>query len=616
MTPMKKICLIASLVLAGVCASGKTTKTFTVEEGGSGPYKAEIVEDNELPGYTIVKPVNLDVAVSVEGKLPVMLFGNGGCMRNSWAFHNFLTHIASHGYVVVTNGLWSSEPPRMGPPPGEQRPPQRQEQSREEMLEQMKKAEAGNAADARDYLRVLDWLEKQDTDEKSEYFGKVDVYRTVASGQSCGGLQALILGTSGDPRIKTTMPLNSGGTSPGDGLAGMISKDDLVKLNGPVCYLIGGKTDIAYLNAADDYSRIKHVPVVVANVDAGHGGTYSQPHGGSFSDMALLWLDWQLKGKNENEYIFRYAQVPTYLEGWTMVSKNFDEEIIIPIGNDRPAENTEEVSRNEYGEVTGYRKVNDPTVTVRLPKPEDADGSAVVIFPGGALVSLTWEAEFERIADWLNARGVAAVGVKYRLKSSFDMMPPMPAPADGGEKKPAGLRAQIFDFVNLRNANTSPGGADFRDPAADIAAEDALNTMRLINENAGKWNIDPKKTGWMGFSAGGGVALAAMMSATDDLMPAFICSVYGPSLIDITVPENAPKLYVAVNADHMNVAAGCMALFMEWQKAGAESEIHVYNQNSGGVFATRPGEVAPKRTPEGYWLYAFYNWMVANGFSK
>ena len=603
---MKRLCLFIATMSVAFTSYAKTINSFTVENGGSGPYKAEMIEDSEVPGYTIVKPVDMETAAAVEGKLPVVLFGNGGCMRNSWAFNNFLVHIASHGYVVITNGVWSSEPPRMPDAPAGPR----QEQTREEMLEQFKKAEEGNTADAKDYLRVLDWLEKKAADKKSEYFKKVDVNRTAASGQSCGGLQALILGTSGDSRIKTTMPLNSGTTSPGDGLSGMISKADLAKLSKPVCYLIGGETDIAYPNAADDFSRISHVPVVVANVNVGHSGTYMEQHGGSFSDMALLWLDLQLKGKEENELIFRYAQVPTYLEGWTMTSRNFDEPVVLPLCEERPQENTEEVSYNVFGEVVNYRKVNDPTMTVRLPKPEMADGSAVVVFPGGALVSLTWDGEFEKIADWFNARGVAVIGVKYRLKSSFG---PMPAPAAGSENSFISLKAEIFDFVNLRNANTSPGGADFRDPAADIAAEDALNAMRIVKENAAKWNIDPNKIGWMGFSAGGGVALAAMMTASDNLMPAYICSVYGPSLIDITVPENAPKLYVAVNADHMNVAAGCMALFMEWKKAGVDSEIHVYGQNSGGLFGGRPTD-AKKHTPEGYWLETFYSWKTSNGF--
>lgn len=602
----RTIILVTFLLVAGI-TEAKTINSLKIEDGGSGPYKAEIIEDNKLQGYSIIRPADLEVAVATEGKLPVILFGNGGCARNSWPFHKFLTHIASHGYVILTNGVWSERFPEPADDSSSIG------QTREEMLEMFKKAEAGNSADARDFLRALDWLESEASRKKSEYYGMVDTDRTAAMGQSCGGLQALILGTSGDPRIKTTIPLNSGITSPGDGLSGMVSKGDLSKLKNPICYLIGGKSDIAYPNATDDYRRITNVPAVIANLNVGHGGTFNENHGGSFAEMALLWLDWQLKGKEENGLIFRYSQVPAYMEGWTMTSKNLTDRIVMSVYNEHPETNTEVATENEFGEVMNYQKVNDPSITVCLPEAEKADGSAVVIFPGGALVSLTWDSEFKIIADWLNARGVAAIGVKYRLRTSFGPMGRRPA---GAENKFTAMKAEIFDFVDLEKANTNPAGADVHDPATDLAADDALNAMDIIIANADKWNIDPERIGWMGFSAGGGVALAALMKASESRMPAFFCSVYGPSLVDITVPENAPKLYVAVHADHPNVAAGCMALFMEWKKAGIDSEIHVYGKNTGGFYGGRHVPAYQKHTSEGYWLESFYSWMTGNGFTR
>jgi len=46
----------------------------------------------------------------------------------------------------------------------------------------------------------------------------------------------------------------------------------------------------------DDFKRINHIPVFVANMDVGHGGTYAKPHGGEFAKVATSWLLWQLKG--------------------------------------------------------------------------------------------------------------------------------------------------------------------------------------------------------------------------------------------------------------------------------------------------------------------------------
>lgn len=58
----------------------------------------------------------------------------------------------------------------------------------------------------------------------------------------------------------------------------------------------GGEKDIAYPNAMDDFAKIDSVPVAIANLDVGHGGTYSQPNGGEFGRVAAAWLKWQING--------------------------------------------------------------------------------------------------------------------------------------------------------------------------------------------------------------------------------------------------------------------------------------------------------------------------------
>jgi hypothetical protein len=68
-------------------------------------------------------------------------------------------------------------------------------------------------------------------------------------------------------------------------------------VRGPVLYVIGGETDTAFGNAKDDFSRIGHVPVVLANLQGvGHGGTYWEPNGGKAGTVVAAWLDWQLRG--------------------------------------------------------------------------------------------------------------------------------------------------------------------------------------------------------------------------------------------------------------------------------------------------------------------------------
>lgn len=94
-----------------------------------------------------------------------------------------------------------------------------------------------------------------------------------------------------------------------------------------------------------------------------------------------------------------------------------------------------------------------------------------------------------------------------------------------------------------------------------------------------------------------------------------MCSVYGPSLIDVDVPADAPKLYIAVKADHMNVAAGCLALFLEWKKAGVDAELHVYGDGTGSLWGNGAKPTEGKPTEEGHWLETFYSWLCANCYT-
>ena len=101
------------------------------------------------------------------------------------------------------------------------------------------------------------------------------------------------------------------------------STKSLKNLHGPILYLVGGTTDVAWQNAQMDYKAIKKVPVVLAdNTRSGHGGTYEQPNGGDNARMVRAWLDWQLKGLTENKTVFIDGNLKDY-QDWTIRHKNF-----------------------------------------------------------------------------------------------------------------------------------------------------------------------------------------------------------------------------------------------------------------------------------------------------
>ena len=592
---MNKILITLVMVMAGwMNIQAQTRNSVVMDGGGSGPYKAVMTDDESLPGFTIYRPGDIQSASKVEGALPVVLFGNGGCYRSSQPYAKFLTEIASHGYVLMAVGEWRIE--------------HDPDEAKVWELDDEKSTLKTN--DAKSLVNTaLNWLEKENQRAGSEFYQTVNTHNVAAMGYSCGGIQALIMGTLGDKRIKTVVGMNTGAFIDGGPLNGMITKDDLQKLTTPIIYMLGGEKDDAAPNGRDDFKRINHVPVVLATYPSvGHTATYQDHQGGAFGQMARTWLDYQLKGKKQYENLFRYSDKGNDFEGWEITQKGFDKMQTMRLYNEIMPDN-EVVKTNDIGEVVNYEKVTDPTLTISLPDADKANGTAVIICPGGALISLSWQSEFQDIARWLNARGIAAIGLKYRLRNGFPDM----SKVDTTKGMPR--RITVTEFAEIKNANANPSVLKGGDPEIDNALNDALKAMEIVKVHAKEWGIDESKIGFMGYSAGGGVAVNATVKASPELMPAFLCSLYGPALDDVVVPKNAPKLFIGVHADHPSVAAGCLALFMEWKKAGVDAELHIYGDKTGGLFGGA-GPQAAKNTPNGAWQEAFYSWLVANGFTK
>lgn len=125
---------------------------------------------------------------------------------------------------------------------------------------------------------------------------------------------------------------------------------------------------------------------------------------------------------------------------------------------------SEKITMSE-GRIIRCEKVVSPDLTVYLPDPEKASGAAVLICPGGGYGVLAFDHEGHAIARWLNDHGVAGIILKYRLPSDRIM----------------------------EDKSTGP-------------LQDAQEAMRVIRRNASAWNIDPGRTGVIGFSAGGHLA--------------------------------------------------------------------------------------------------------------
>lgn len=298
--------LSAAFAATALMAVGAVSMSFTtmdekptsrvVEEGGTGPYKAVMKEEPTLEAHTIFVPQDLS-AFNEKKALPVLVWGNGACNNSPFEHYKFLNEIASHGYIVVATGFMPQEGERYH----------------------------GPMSTTEQQIEAMDWVEQQNADKNSPYYGKIDVKNICVAGMSCGGLQTLF--NCADKRIKTLMICNSGlfnQENAGSAVGGMPMppKSKLKEIHSSIIYILGGEKDIAYGNGMDDFHRIDHVPACATNFPVGHGGTYAQPHGGEFSVVALAWLNWQLKGDLQAAKMFKGADCElSKREGWT-IEKN------------------------------------------------------------------------------------------------------------------------------------------------------------------------------------------------------------------------------------------------------------------------------------------------------
>ena len=253
--------------------SRRVTVVLTPAAGASGPELAISYSDPSLPTHTIYRPQDL------QGSYPVVLWGNGSCVNSNYGYREFLTQIASHGFIVLAVGPYrDSLPPRQQRPADPAAWPEFETQSQQ-------------------LLDGLDWIAAEAARSGSDWQGHVDSTHVAVMGHSCGGMQAMSAST--DPRVTTTVILNSGIFPDGDQYNARfgLMRSQLQALHAPIAYFIGGETDIAYVNAEQDWQDLQrgNIAALNANLDVGHGATYALPQGGPFAAGPLAWLQWQLK---------------------------------------------------------------------------------------------------------------------------------------------------------------------------------------------------------------------------------------------------------------------------------------------------------------------------------
>ena len=259
----------------------------------TGPDQVVIEHDRGLATHTIYRPANLT------SKHPLLVWGEGGCAKNGLTFPEYLSEIASYGFVVIADG-----PPvqnASGPGGGKGGPGGAPGAAKGKgpagapgaaaAKGKGAPAGAGNMLNGTALIAAIDWMDKEVNDSKSRFYQKVDTARVAAMGMSCGGLMSY--GASADPRIATVGIWNSGMFDPKD-------QKIIDGIHSSVIIITGGESDIAHDNGKSDFAIMPpRVPVFYGVYPSvGHGGTYNQDNGGAFGPVAVSWLKWQLQGDN------------------------------------------------------------------------------------------------------------------------------------------------------------------------------------------------------------------------------------------------------------------------------------------------------------------------------
>lgn len=234
------------------------------------------------------------------------------------------------------------------------------------------------------------------------------------------------------------------------------------------------------------------------------------------------------------------------------------------------------------------RNVTIPTLTVYLPDPALATGTAAVVCPGGAYHILAIDHEGYDVARWLVSRGIAAFVLKYRLIATPDDDAEHEAQLSAKLAEPGVMRQLAFDHDPLMRA-------------------DVLEAIRTVRRRAAEWHINPQRIGVMGFSAGGHVTISAMLHYDAESRPNFAAPIYPVWFDAITPPADAPPVFITLANDDefgaliLNTVA---RVTDAWQQARLPIEIHAYSQGGHGFGMMR------RNLPSDGWIDRFHEWLM------
>lgn len=219
------------------------------------------------------------------------------------------------------------------------------------------------------------------------------------------------------------------------------------------------------------------------------------------------------------------------------------------------------IESKKAGDVKRLTDVSMPTITVYSPPKDKANGTTIIVAPGGGYSILAIEHEGTQVCEWLNTLGVTAVLLKYRVPKRAMQMP-----------------------ENL------------------ASLQDAQRAVSLVRANQIDAGLDPNRVGILGFSAGGNLAAWTLLTKkrmyekVDDIdekyshepnfgvlvYPAYIVDKAGALKPEFEVTKNSPPMFFAHSSDDPITSEASTALYTALKKNNVSAELHLYATGGHG----------------------------------
>jgi acetyl esterase/lipase len=246
-------------------------------------------------------------------------------------------------------------------------------------------------------------------------------------------------------------------------------------------------------------------------------------------------------------------------------------------------------NRNSMNVMTVYNVVH-PTLTVCLADPVKANGTSIIVCPGGGFHFLAVDHEGTDIANALTDNGITVFLLRYRLVH-----------VDGDNP-----------FDDMLSAVDHKAWDDESLPIIPLAVADGRQAIAYVRSHANQYNISPERIGIMGFSAGGMVAASTAFQYDSNNRPDFVVPIYADipeSVLKPMLPD-APPLYLACTQDdEFGFAIDAIRMYNKWYEAGRPAELHLFAKGGHGF-----GLGSPLNTTF-EWISRFLVWLKTQGLT-